>query len=69
MNGNSNQKKIRSGTQFKIIVHNWIEDKTIDLERLKLSNPNSLKWENQQGAIGNKTMKFVNNEMIHRPQF
>jgi len=62
-------KKLRNGTQFKIIIYDWFDDDTIDIERIKAINPRLLKWENHQGEIGNKIMNFVNNEMTHYPQF
>jgi hypothetical protein len=58
--------KIESQIEFKIFISKWIDGNKINLHDLKCHEVN---WERPSGPGGNKITNFVNNQMLHSPDF
>ena len=58
--------EFKEGMKFKVIIYNWIDGTSFQIKTIPEQN---LKWENTPGKEGNKSMKFVDNVMEHKPAF
>jgi len=57
---------VKDNVEFKVIIYNWIEGATLDLET---TPKHLLRWEGKPGPEGNNKTKFVNFEMKYTPNF